>query len=118
MATMLVLVSWGMVDTVQILLEQQFVRIQRNDAVLLVGGRSVAAVGDDVRSESGVAAVEAALIVPVAIVAADGSYSTTLTALQPGSTMHELVGPARVHWRDGIRRMIEVRNPELLPSRS
>lgn len=93
MATMLVLVSWGMVDTVQILLEQQFVRIQRNDAVLLVGGRSVAAVGDDVRSESGVAAVEAALIVPVAIVAADGSYSTTLTALQPGSTMHELVGP-------------------------
>jgi nucleoside-diphosphate-sugar epimerase len=32
--------------------------------------------------------------------------------------MRELVGPARVGWRDGIRRMIEVRNPELLPSRS
>ena len=32
--------------------------------------------------------------------------------------MHELVGPARVHWRDGIRRMIEARNPELLPLRT
>jgi putative ABC transport system permease protein len=93
MATILVLVSWGMVDTVQILLEQQFVRIQRNDAILLVGGRSADEVGDDVRSVRGVAALEPALITPVAIVAAGGSYSTTLTALEPGSTMHELVAP-------------------------
>lgn len=28
--------------------------------------------------------------------------------------MHELVGEARVHWKDGIRRMVEARNPELL----
>jgi nucleoside-diphosphate-sugar epimerase len=28
--------------------------------------------------------------------------------------MHELVGPARVPWRDGIRRMVEARAPELL----
>jgi UDP-glucuronate 4-epimerase len=28
--------------------------------------------------------------------------------------MHELVGPARVGWRDGLRRMIEARHPELL----
>jgi nucleoside-diphosphate-sugar epimerase len=28
--------------------------------------------------------------------------------------MHELVGSARVHWKDGIRRMVEARNPELL----
>ena len=28
--------------------------------------------------------------------------------------MHELVGPARVHWKEGIRRMLEARNPELL----
>jgi UDP-glucuronate 4-epimerase len=28
--------------------------------------------------------------------------------------MHELVGPTRVAWRDGIRRMIEARHPELL----
>jgi hypothetical protein len=28
--------------------------------------------------------------------------------------MHDLVGRTRVPWRDGIRRMIEARAPELL----
>jgi len=28
--------------------------------------------------------------------------------------MHELIGPARVPWRDGIRRMVQARAPELL----
>ena len=28
--------------------------------------------------------------------------------------MHELVGPARVPWRDGVRRMVAARFPELL----
>lgn len=31
--------------------------------------------------------------------------------------MHERVGRTRVAWRDGIRRMVEARNPELLRSR-
>jgi len=30
--------------------------------------------------------------------------------------MHELVGPTRVDWHDGIRRMVEALNPELLAS--
>jgi len=33
------------------------------------------------------------------------------------SRMHELIGPTRVHWRDGIRRMIAERHPELLAER-
>jgi nucleoside-diphosphate-sugar epimerase len=28
--------------------------------------------------------------------------------------MHELIGPAKVEWRDGIRRMVEARAPEML----
>ncbi len=28
--------------------------------------------------------------------------------------MHELIGPAKVAWRDGLRRMVATRNPELL----
>jgi hypothetical protein len=28
--------------------------------------------------------------------------------------MHELLGPTRVAWRDGLRRMVEARAPELL----
>jgi UDP-glucuronate 4-epimerase len=30
--------------------------------------------------------------------------------------MHELVGPAQIGWRDGLRRMVEARRPELLRS--
>jgi nucleoside-diphosphate-sugar epimerase len=30
--------------------------------------------------------------------------------------MHQLLGRTRVHWRDGIRRLVEARNPELLQS--
>ena len=28
--------------------------------------------------------------------------------------MHALLGPTRVAWRDGLRRMVEARAPELL----
>jgi nucleoside-diphosphate-sugar epimerase len=42
----------------------------------------------------------------------------TIASLPLDTTrMHELVGKARVHWRDGIRRLVETRNPELLKSR-
>jgi hypothetical protein len=27
--------------------------------------------------------------------------------------MHELIGPTRVAWRDGMRRMVHARHPEL-----
>jgi UDP-glucuronate 4-epimerase len=37
------------------------------------------------------------------------------TPLWPDVTlMHEVLGPTRVHWRDGFRRMIEARHPDLL----
>jgi nucleoside-diphosphate-sugar epimerase len=39
-----------------------------------------------------------------------GSLSMDLTR------MHQLLGRTRVHWRDGIRRLVEARNPELLRS--
>jgi hypothetical protein len=37
-----------------------------------------------------------------------GSVSMDLTR------MHQLLGPTRVPWRDGIRGLVETRNPELL----
>lgn len=32
--------------------------------------------------------------------------------------MNELVGPTRVHWKDGFKRMVQARRPELLAGRS
>jgi nucleoside-diphosphate-sugar epimerase len=41
--------------------------------------------------------------------------ATSIASLPLDTTrMQELVGPTRVGWRDGIARMIEARNPELL----
>jgi len=91
LASMLVLVSWGMVDTVQILLEQQFVRIQKQDAVLHLGDRRAEAVAAEVSTVAGVAKVEPALTLPVTLGVAGASYTTLLTALQPDTAMHELV---------------------------
>jgi UDP-glucuronate 4-epimerase len=41
------------------------------------------------------------------------------TPLWPDVThMHQVLGRTRVHWRDGFRRMIEARHPELLHGKS
>ncbi|MEX1336599.1 MAG: FtsX-like permease family protein, partial [Candidatus Limnocylindrales bacterium] len=95
LATMLILVSWGMVDTVQVLLDRQFVQIQRYDAQLHLS-RSAEVRADIVAAEvaatDGVAAVEQALVAPVSVTGPAGAYSTTLTALEPDARMHVLMG--------------------------
>jgi hypothetical protein len=40
--------------------------------------------------------------------------STAQTLLWPDLTlMHQVLGRTKVHWRDGFRRMIQARHPEL-----
>jgi putative ABC transport system permease protein len=92
LATMLVIVSWGFIDSVQVLLDRQFVQIQRYDAQLHLAGVPADEVATDVLAVEGVSAVEKALVVPVSVVGPNGSYTTTLTALEPGSRMHVLLG--------------------------
>ena len=45
-------------------------------------------------------------------------FEQTETALEPllldTSRLQAKTGPTRVHWKDGIRRLVEARNPELL----
>jgi nucleoside-diphosphate-sugar epimerase len=40
--------------------------------------------------------------------------NTLRSVMLDPTRMHELVGPTRVDWKDGIRRMVEARNPELM----
>ena len=93
LATMLVLVSWGMVDTIQTLLDRQFVEIQRHDAQLHVALGSADAVAADVSGAAGIDAVEVALAAPVSIGSDGRTYSTMLTALQPDAQLHRLRAP-------------------------
>jgi nucleoside-diphosphate-sugar epimerase len=48
----------------------------------------------------------------------DPQFVTSDEALESVTTdntrMHELIGPAKVAWRDGLRRMVAARHPELL----
>ena len=50
-------------------------------------GKPIDAVGDEVRAATGVAAVEPALITPVAIVATDGSYSAEVDGAADDATL-------------------------------
>ena len=91
LATMLVVATWGFMDSFQVLLERQFVDIQHYDAQLHVAGRSADEVAADASAVDGVGAVEQALVAPVAIVGPEGSYSTTLTALESDAELHRLI---------------------------
>jgi putative ABC transport system permease protein len=87
LALTLVLASWGMVDTVDILLERQFGQIQLQDAQLVVSGPAAASV-TEVERIPGVDRVEPALDLPVTVRVDGASYATELIALEPDTQMH------------------------------
>lgn len=103
LALTLVLASWGMVDTVQILLDRQFGEVERQDAQLYLDPQAIAAAGgidaatQEVAKVDGVAVAEPVLELGVAVGAgADGGggvpYATELMAFPAGTVMHGL-GP-------------------------
>ena len=87
LALTLVLASWGMVDTVDILLERQFGTIQLQDAQLVVSGTAESMIAD-VEGVPGVDRVEPVLDVPVTIGFDGASYATELIALERDTRMH------------------------------
>ncbi len=88
MASTLILASWGMIDTIDILMHRQFVDIIRQDASVYpispVGPSELSAIA----AVDGVAAVEPGAEWSVAVASSSGTYLTQLTALEPGSAMH------------------------------
>lgn len=91
LALTLILVSWGMVDTTQILVDRQFDRIERQDAQLYLGGPLGRETLERVRSTPGVARAEPALEAPVSLRANGRSYRTSLIGLERGTRMHEFL---------------------------
>jgi len=87
LATSLIFVSWAMIDTVQILLDRQFVEIQRHDAEVVLAepmpaGRVAAALAAE-----GVGAVEPELALPATVAAGSSRYATSLVGLVADTTM-------------------------------
>jgi putative ABC transport system permease protein len=88
LALVLVLVSWGMLDTTQVLLARQFNQIQRQDAQVYLTGPVTPDAIVRLAAVRGVAAAEPAAELPVTISSQEGTYSTSLVALLPHTTMH------------------------------
>ncbi len=87
LALTLILASWGMVDTVNILLERQFGQIQLQDAQLALSGPAASSV-DDIEQVPGVDRAEPASNLPATVRTGSASYATELIALESDTQMH------------------------------
>ena len=88
LSLMLVLVSWGMIDTVRNLMDRQFIEIQREDATVFFTGPTAAADVASLVDIEGVAAAEPALTLPVALSANGQHYETALMVLPDDTELH------------------------------
>ena len=83
----LILVSWGMLDTIETLLERQFVEIQKEDARVYFSAPAGPTDLTALRNIEGVASVEPSLELPVAIEAQGERYETFLVAVEEDTEM-------------------------------
>ena len=104
LALILILASWGMLDTTQILLARQFDEIDRQDASLALSVRLDETLLEDVAAVEGVARAERAARIAVIAEGPDGTYATELRVLEAETRMHEFApsgGPERLP-ADGV----------------
>jgi putative ABC transport system permease protein len=91
MSLTLVLVSWGMLDTMNHLL--QFVEILLEDASVRYVEPVAASEVSRLTAVAGIASAEPALLdVPVSITSDSGRYQTVLQGLEPNTSMHGFYG--------------------------
>ncbi len=88
LALTLIVVSWGMVDTAQILTDRQYRQIDRQDAELYFRGALEQPELRRIRDTRGVTEVEPGANVPVSVQANGHRYQTSLVGLRRGTTMH------------------------------
>ncbi|WP_369797514.1 FtsX-like permease family protein [Nocardia sp. CNY236] len=87
LALVLILASVGMVTSMRTLVAVQFEQVNRQDATVVVAPEGSEHTGA-LYQVPGVAEVETGLAAPVTVQANGRSYTTTLTGLQPNTTMH------------------------------
>ncbi len=88
LALTLVVVSWGMVDTAQILVDRQYHEVDRQDAELYFRGALEPPELRRIRGTRGVDRVEPGANFPVSLRADGRRYQTSLVGLQRGTQMH------------------------------
>lgn len=93
LSLVLVLTSLGMLDTVKILLDRQFQRIQTQDAEVYGQEDVRAGVLARVREVTGVVSAEPVAATPATLRGPQGEYATQLRAFRPDTAMHAFVSP-------------------------
>ncbi|MER7546834.1 ABC transporter permease [Spirillospora sp. NPDC127506] len=93
LALVLILVSWGMLDSSKATVSRQFDQIQRQDAELTLGRPLDGAALGAVAATPGVRAAEPSAHVPVTVTAGGAGYSTTVVGLPAGTRMHRFLTP-------------------------
>jgi putative ABC transport system permease protein len=91
LALVLILASWGMVDTVDILVDRQFNEVQRQDAQVYLSSAGVAARGE-VEAVPGVERAEPVAQAPATVRYDGRQYATQLIAFPPDTEMHDFGG--------------------------
>jgi len=91
LALVLVLASWGMIDSIVYLLNQQYTQVELQDASILldrpVTAEAVAAIAD----VDGVARAERVYVLGASVRGRDGTYATQLFGFSPDTEMHGFV---------------------------
>ena len=88
LALILILTSWGMVDTVDILLKRQFDDVQRQDAQIEIDPAATETVAA-ISNLDGVTLTEPVAAAGVVVSAGDHRYATELMAFDSGTRMHD-----------------------------
>ena len=91
LALCLILVSWGMIDTTQLLVDRQFNEVQRQDAEVYFEPGVTATTLKQVRGVSGVASAEPGADLPVTLHSGDRLYQTELDGFQRDTQMHGFI---------------------------
>ncbi len=93
LAVTLVLTSWGLLDTVQVLVNRQFGQIERQAFEAVTFAPVTAAQVDEAGAVTGVAAAEPVARIPVGLASGQANYGTTLVGFAQDTTMHTFLAP-------------------------
>jgi putative ABC transport system permease protein len=88
LSLMLVLVSWGMIDTIDHLMNKQFVEIQREDATVYFTSSVSTSEVTALESVPGVARAEPDLTLGASLSSGPNHYETSLQVLENNTQMH------------------------------
>ncbi|MWA00505.1 FtsX-like permease family protein [Actinomadura sp. LD22] len=93
LALVLILVSWGMLDSSKATVSRQFDQVQRQDAELTLAGPAGPAALAALATVPGIRAAEPSAQVQATVTAGGKAYSTALVGYRPGTAMHRFLTP-------------------------